>query len=124
MAIDVYSIPPMSAEAERVFSGARRQVDWARCRLKATTIETLECMKHWLTSGVTKGAYRNELERLEAEVAVQQVEEQARLAQEHVDEQADEQIEEEEAAAAIIIDLELQREMEDAVGDDEADGDI
>ena len=85
MAIDVYSVPPMSAEAERVFSGARRQVDWSRCRLKAATIEMLECLKHWLVTRVTNGAYLNEIERLEAEAvvetAIQQTEEHTREAQ-------------------------------------------
>ena len=116
MAIDVYSIPPMSAEAERVFSGARRQVDWSRCRLKASTIETLECLKHWLTSGITKGAYRNEIERIEAEAtvttAIEQAEEQAGEAQERAEEQDNEQAEEEEAATAMIINLEFQRSIE------------
>jgi hypothetical protein len=65
MAIDVDSVPPMSAKAEQVFSGARRQVNWSRCRLKAATIEMLEWEKHWLATGITKGAYRNELEPLE-----------------------------------------------------------
>ncbi|EKG09428.1 HAT domain-containing protein [Macrophomina phaseolina MS6] len=108
----------MSAEAERVFSGARRQVDWPRCRLKASTIETLECLEHWLITGITKGAYHNEIERIEGEAAVataiQQAEEQAREAQQRADEQDDEQAEEEEAATAVIIDLELQRSIDDA----------
>lgn len=92
-------------------------MDWSRCRLKASKIETLECLKHWLTTGITKGAYHNEIERIEAEAAVttavQRAEEHAREAQHRADEQDDEQAEDEEAATAIIIDLELQRSIED-----------
>ncbi|KAM4058148.1 PIF1-like helicase [Hirsutella rhossiliensis] len=42
MAIDVLSIPAMSDEAERVFSGARRTISWDRAQLSAETIEMLE----------------------------------------------------------------------------------
>jgi len=51
MAIDILSIPAMSAEAERVFSGARRQIPWSRANLAAKTIEQMECLKHWLRNG-------------------------------------------------------------------------
>src|SRR6267378_7585634 len=46
MAIDILSIPAMSAEAERVFSGARRQIPWSRA-----TVEQMECLNHWLRKG-------------------------------------------------------------------------
>ena len=52
MAIDILSIPAMSAEAERVFSGARRQISWDRARLGGEHIEKMECLKHWLTKKV------------------------------------------------------------------------
>jgi hypothetical protein len=42
----------MSAEPERLFSGGRRTVSWARCRLSARTIEMLECVKHWIKTGL------------------------------------------------------------------------
>ena len=51
MAIDLLSVPAMSAEAERVFSGARRQIPWSRANLGAKTIEQMECLKHWLRKG-------------------------------------------------------------------------
>lgn len=51
-AIDVFSIPPMSTEPERLFSGRRRTVSWARCRLSALTVEMLECVKHWIKAGL------------------------------------------------------------------------
>ena len=51
-AIDVFTIPPMSAEPERLFSGGRRTVSWTRCRLSARTIEMLECVKHWIKTGL------------------------------------------------------------------------
>ncbi|SRR6266516_2944316 len=48
MAIDILSIPPMSDEAERVFSGARRTISWERARLSAEMVEITECMAHWI----------------------------------------------------------------------------
>ncbi|EKG08972.1 HAT domain-containing protein [Macrophomina phaseolina MS6] len=51
MAIDILSVPAMSAEAERVFSGARRQIPWSRASLGAKMIEQMECLKHWLSKG-------------------------------------------------------------------------
>lgn len=55
MAIDILSIPAMSAEPERVFSGARRTIAWDRCQLGGRTIERGECMKSWIKSGITQG---------------------------------------------------------------------
>jgi len=52
MAIDILSIPAMSAEPERVFSGARRTISWDRSRLSPTTVEKVECLKHWLKSRI------------------------------------------------------------------------
>jgi hAT family C-terminal dimerisation region len=49
MAIDLFSVPAMSAEAERVFSGARKIISWDRSRLGGTRIESLECLKHWMS---------------------------------------------------------------------------
>lgn len=47
MAIDILSIPGMSDEPERVFSGARRTTTDFRGSLKASSIEMLECIKSW-----------------------------------------------------------------------------
>jgi hypothetical protein len=52
MAIDILSIPPMSDEPERVFSGARRTVTWDRGQIEPETIEMRECLKHWKRSGI------------------------------------------------------------------------
>jgi hypothetical protein len=52
MAIDVLSIPAMSDEPERVFSGARRTISWDRARLGVSTIERTQCLKSWVASGV------------------------------------------------------------------------
>ena len=45
MAITILSIPPMSAEPERIFSGARRTITWCRFKLGADNIERSECLK-------------------------------------------------------------------------------
>jgi hypothetical protein len=51
MAIDILSIPAMSDEPERVFSGARRTISWDRAQLSAGNIERIECLKSWLRPG-------------------------------------------------------------------------
>ncbi|KFZ19686.1 hypothetical protein V501_00566 [Pseudogymnoascus sp. VKM F-4519 (FW-2642)] len=48
MAIDILSIPAMSAEPERLFSGAKITVTERRNRLGVDTIEYLECLKSCL----------------------------------------------------------------------------
>jgi len=52
LAVDLLSIPAMSAEAERLFSNARRTISDDRNRLEINTIEALECLKSWLKSGI------------------------------------------------------------------------
>ncbi len=46
MAIDILSCQAMSAEDERIFSGARRLIPWTRASLSSRVIEQLECIKH------------------------------------------------------------------------------
>jgi len=52
IAINILSIPLMSDEPERVFSGARRTVSWDRGQMEPETIEMRECLKHWKKSGI------------------------------------------------------------------------
>lgn len=52
MAIDILSIPPMSAEPERIFSGARRTITWSRHKLGVRNIERMECLKSWIRTGI------------------------------------------------------------------------
>jgi hypothetical protein len=47
LALDILSIPAMSAEPERLFSGAKITITDRRNRLDAATIEALECLKSW-----------------------------------------------------------------------------
>jgi hypothetical protein len=47
MAIDILSIPAMSAEPERLFSSAKITITDRRNRLGVETIEALECLKSW-----------------------------------------------------------------------------
>ena len=54
MAIDVLSIPAMSDEPERIFSGARRTVSWERSQLGPDNLEKVECLKHWKRSSITE----------------------------------------------------------------------
>jgi hAT family C-terminal dimerisation region len=55
MAIDILSIPAMSADPQRVFSGARRTTSWDRMLLGASTVERGKCLKSWIRSGITRG---------------------------------------------------------------------
>lgn len=48
MALDLLSIPAMSADAERLFSGANLQHSKLRNRLKVAVLEQLECLKSWM----------------------------------------------------------------------------
>ena len=52
MAINILSIPAMSDEPERVFSGARRTISWERGQMEPETLEMTECLKHWKRSGI------------------------------------------------------------------------
>jgi hypothetical protein len=48
MAIDVLSIPAMSADPERLFSSAKITIINRRNRLGIDAIEALECLKSWM----------------------------------------------------------------------------
>ena len=48
LAIEILSIPAMSAEPERIFSGGRRTMRWDRASLSIETLEMLECQKDWM----------------------------------------------------------------------------
>lgn len=47
MALEYLIIPAMSAEPERVFSGAKIAASDRRCRLRDDAINALECLKSW-----------------------------------------------------------------------------
>ena len=48
MALDILSIPAMSAVPERLFSGAKITISDRRNRLTVDTIQALQCLKSWL----------------------------------------------------------------------------
>ena len=52
MAINIHSIPDISAEPERVFSDTKHTISDQRNSLKSATIELLECLKSWFRLGV------------------------------------------------------------------------
>lgn len=47
LALEVLSMPAMSAEPERIFSGGRRTMSWDRGKLSIELLEKLECQKSW-----------------------------------------------------------------------------
>jgi hypothetical protein len=52
MALDYLAIPAMSAEPERVFSGAKITLSDRRCRMGDDALEALECLKSWQRDGL------------------------------------------------------------------------
>ncbi|KAJ6437990.1 putative AC transposase [Purpureocillium lavendulum] len=57
MALDMLSVPAMSDDPERVFSGARRTISWDRARLSADTIEELQCLGNWVKNDLIRKLY-------------------------------------------------------------------
>ena len=66
IAIDLYAIPGMSAEVERVFSRfippffvvhcrAKQTITDRRNRLATDSVECIECLRHWLGAGIVAG---------------------------------------------------------------------
>ena len=55
MAITIFSIPPMSAGPERVFSGAKHTIAPERVRLGAKMLEMTESLKSWVRITKTTG---------------------------------------------------------------------
>jgi hAT family C-terminal dimerisation region len=51
MAFDILSIPAMSAETERVFSGVKLTISPTRNRLGEDVIEATECLNRWYRAG-------------------------------------------------------------------------
>ena len=52
MALDVLSIPAMSAEPERLFSSAAITITDRRNRLGIESIQAIECLKSWLAKNM------------------------------------------------------------------------
>jgi len=48
-AIEILSIPAMSDDIERVFSGARRTISWERAKLGINRVEAVECLNSWFS---------------------------------------------------------------------------
>jgi len=68
MAINIFSIPAMSSEPERVFSGAKHTITEQRMSLKIDTIELLECLKSWFRIEVFTEEDLHEIVATEQEV--------------------------------------------------------
>jgi hAT family C-terminal dimerisation region len=54
LALEILSMPAMSAEPERIFSGGRRTMSWDRTKLSIETLEQLECQKNWIKQDFPK----------------------------------------------------------------------
>jgi hypothetical protein len=58
MALEFLSIPAMSAEPERVFSGAKITISDRRCQLGDDAVNALECLKSWHRDGLISASHR------------------------------------------------------------------
>ena len=56
MAYDLFSIPGMSSECERVFSQAKKLITDERNCFAPETIEADECLKNWINSGLLEAS--------------------------------------------------------------------
>jgi len=56
MGLELATIPVMSTEAERIFSGSKLTISDQRSRLGDDIIEALECLKSWARGEVIFGA--------------------------------------------------------------------
>jgi hypothetical protein len=52
MALEILSVPAMSAEVERIFSSAKLTLSERRARLDCEIVEALECLRHWDAAGM------------------------------------------------------------------------
>ena len=59
MAIDVFSIPVMSAEPERVFSLTGAMCSPQRNKLNAESIQVCQCLRSWHSAGVIDDLFAN-----------------------------------------------------------------
>jgi hAT family protein len=57
LAIDILSIPPMSDDPERVFSGVRRTISWDRARLGVANVEKTELLGNWNKNDLIRQLY-------------------------------------------------------------------
>ena len=55
MAIELATIPAMSTEAERIFSGGKHTISEQKFRLGDDIIEALKCLKFWYREGIVFG---------------------------------------------------------------------
>ena len=49
MAFTIFTIPPMSASPEHMFSGSKHTITSERIYLGATMMERMECLKSWIS---------------------------------------------------------------------------
>jgi hypothetical protein len=57
MAMDILSIPPMSDDPERVFSGVRRTISWDRARIGVANVEKTELLGNWNKNDLIRQLY-------------------------------------------------------------------
>ena len=61
MALDVMSVPAMSADVERLFSAVGLMVTPLRNRLDASTIGLIQTLRSWLKAGIIDSSRLDEI---------------------------------------------------------------
>jgi hAT family C-terminal dimerisation region len=56
-AVNILSIPAMSAKPEMIFSGGRCTIDWERVQLGVETFKMVECEKDWIHSNILQSSF-------------------------------------------------------------------
>ena len=70
MALNIFSIPPMSAETEHVFSGTQHTISWDRAQLGGCIVQIMEYLKSWICSGLSHSTFKTATEVEEVAQAV------------------------------------------------------
>ena len=86
LARDIFSIPPMSDEPERIFSSTRRVIRWDRASLGDSSVENIACMKHWIQNRQCESYIPQDIDLgIEDEVEENQGEEEEVLVSDELD---------------------------------------
>jgi hAT family C-terminal dimerisation region len=64
MALDILSIPSMSADAERLFSSGKMVLSDRRSRLSAENLAAIECLKSWEKEGIIESPVAQQIEMM------------------------------------------------------------
>jgi hypothetical protein len=71
MALEVLTVPPMSADCERLFSEAGQMTNPQRNRLSAATINLFQTLRSWRRAGLVNGLSSEVLKGTQADYVIE-----------------------------------------------------